>query len=96
MFARIDFAADASRAGLAMRPMQALVFGNPRAGTPLLVASPRSGLDLPVKALAWQDAEGKVWVSFNDPEYVVRRHGLEEGLARNLAGAVALVAKAAG
>ena len=95
VFARIDFSGDATRAGLTMRPMQALVFGNPRAGTPLLVASPRSGLDLPLKALAWQDADGKVWVSFNDPEYVVRRHELEEDLAKNIAGARAIITKAA-
>jgi uncharacterized protein (DUF302 family) len=96
VFARIDFSGDASRVGLAMRPMQALIFGNPRAGTPLLVASPRSGLDLPLKALAWQDANGKVWVSLNDPEYVVKRHGLHEDLAKNIAGARAIVTKAAG
>ena len=95
VFARIDFSGDATRAGLKMRPMQALVFGNPSSGTPLLVASPRSGLDLPLKALAWQDADGKVWVSFNDPEYVVRRHELDEGLAKNIAGARAIIAKAA-
>jgi uncharacterized protein (DUF302 family) len=95
VFARIDFTGDARKAGLTMPPMQALVFGNPRAGTPLLVASPRTGLDLPLKALAWQDADGKVWVSFNAPEYVLRRHGLEEALAKNIAGAGALIAKAA-
>ena len=96
VFARIDFSGDASKAGLALPPMQALLFGSPRAGTPLLVASPRTGLDLPLKALAWQDAAGEVWVSFNDPDYVAGRHGLREDLARNIAAAGALIAKAAG
>ena len=71
------------------------VIDNPRAGTPLLVESPRAGLDLPLKALAWQDAAGQVWISFNDPEYVARRHGLPEALAQNIAGAGALIQKAA-
>ena len=95
VFARIDFSGDAGKVGLAMPPMQMLVFGNPKAGTPLLVESPRAGLDLPLKALAWQDAAGKVWISFNDPEYIVRRHGLAGELAKNIAGAGALVQKAA-
>jgi uncharacterized protein (DUF302 family) len=95
VFARIDFSGDAGRAGLAMRPMQMLLFGNPKGGTPLLIQAPRSGLDLPVKALAWQDANGKVWVSLNDPEYVVRRHGLSAELAQRLAGAAELARKAA-
>jgi len=95
VFARIDFSGDAGKAGIAMRPMQMLIFGNPRAGTPLLVESPRSGLDLPLKALAWQDAAGKVWISFNDPEFIVRRHGLPGDLAKNIAGAGALIEKAA-
>jgi uncharacterized protein (DUF302 family) len=95
VFSRIDFSGDAGRAGLAMPPMQLLLFGNPKAGTPLLIQAPRSGLDLPVKALAWQDAHGKVWVSLNDPEYLVRRHGLSAELAQRLAGAAELARKAA-
>jgi uncharacterized protein (DUF302 family) len=95
LFARIDFSGDAGRAGLPMRPMQLLLFGNPKAGTPLLVQAPRSGLDLPVKALAWQEANGQVWVSLNDPEYIVRRHGLSAELAQRLAGAAELARKAA-
>ena len=95
VFARIDFSGDAGKAGLEMRPMQMLAFGNPKAGTPLLRESPRSGLDLPLKALAWQDANGQVWLSFNDPEYIVERHGLPGELAKNIAGAGALIRKAA-
>jgi uncharacterized protein (DUF302 family) len=95
VFARIDFGADAGRAGLAMPPTQMLLFGNPKAGTPLMVASPRAGLDLPLKALAWQDAQGKVRVSFNDPEYLAARHGFPRELAANIAGARALIEEAA-
>jgi uncharacterized protein (DUF302 family) len=95
VFARIDFSGDAGRAGLTMPPMQMLVFGNPKAGTPLLIQAPHSGLDLPLKALAWQDATGKVWASLNDPEYIVRRHGLSGELAQRLAGAAELARKAA-
>ena len=96
VFARIDFAGDAGRAGLTMRPMQALLFGKPSAGTPLLVASPRAGLDLPLKALAWEDAEGRVWVSLNAPEYLAARYALSAELVASIAGTRALVEQATG
>ena len=96
VFAHIDFSGDAARAGLGMRPEQMLLFGNPKAGTPLMVESPAAGLDLPLKALAWEDAEGKTWIAYNDPQYIVRRHGLSPALAANLAAAVPVVALAAG
>src|ERR1700688_3361194 len=67
VFARIDFSGDATRAGLAMRPEQLLIFGNPKAGTPLMVAEPTVGLDLPLKALIWEDINGKTWIAHNDP-----------------------------
>jgi len=95
VFARIDFAGDAARAGLKMRPMEALLFGNPKAGTALLVAAPRAGLDLPLRALAWEDEGGTVWVSMNAPRYVVERHGLAEALIANLAPGQALAENAA-
>jgi uncharacterized protein (DUF302 family) len=95
VFARIDFSGDAQRAGLTMRPMQMLLFGNPKAGTPLLVAAPRIGLDLPLKALAWEDANGVVWLSYNAPEYLEARHGLPHELLANIAGLRALIEKAA-
>jgi uncharacterized protein (DUF302 family) len=95
VFARIDFSGDAQRAGLSIRPMQMLLFGNPKAGTPLLVASPRSGLDLPLKALAWEDETGAVWVSSNTPEYIQERHALPSDLVAKIAGARGLIAKAA-
>jgi uncharacterized protein (DUF302 family) len=95
IFARIDFSGDAQRAGLTMRPMQMLLFGNPKAGTPLLIASPRVGLDLPLKALAWEDAEGSVWLSSNAPAYLEARHDLPHALIANIAGAQGLLQKAA-
>jgi uncharacterized protein (DUF302 family) len=95
VFARIDFSGDAARAGLAMRPMQMLIFGNPKAGTPLLVAAPRIGLDLPLKALAWADETDAVWLSCNDPHYLEARHGLSPALIANIAGIKDLMSKAA-
>ena len=95
VFVRIDFAADAANAGLKMPPTQLLIFGNPKAGTPLMLASPTSALDLPLKALAWEDSEGKVWVSYNKPEYLKERHSLPDTLVQNIAGVKVLVEKAA-
>jgi uncharacterized protein (DUF302 family) len=94
VFARIDFSGDAQRSGISLRPMQMLLFGNPKAGTPLLVASPRAGLDLPLKALAWEDESGAVWVSSNTPEYIQERHALPADLVAKIAGAKGLLAKA--
>lgn len=91
VFARIDFSGDAARAGLHMRPEQMLIFGNPKAGTPLMLQVPAAGLDLPLKALAWEDADAKVWVAYNDPQYIVRRYGIEAALAANLAAVVPLI-----
>jgi uncharacterized protein (DUF302 family) len=95
VFARIDFSGDAQRAGLTLRPQQMLIFGNPKAGTPLMVAVPTSGLDLPLKALVWEDTAGKAWIAYNDPQYVVRRHGLAPALSANLAAVIPLIERAA-
>ena len=95
IFARIDFSADAAAAGLSMRPMQMLIFGNPKGGTPLLQASPRAGLDLPLKALAWQDANGATWLSFNAASYIGTRHGLSPELVGNISGLAPLLDEAA-
>ncbi len=95
VFARIDFSGDAAKAGLSMPPTQMLIFGNPKAGTPLMLATPSVAIDLPLKALAWQDAEGKVWLSYNTPEYLKQRHGLPETLLPNIAGIKPLVEQAA-
>ncbi len=96
VFARIDFGGDAARAGLRMQPEQLLIFGNPKVGTPLMLQVPAVGLDLPLKALAWEDAGAKVWVAYNDPQYIVRRYGMEAALAANLAAIVPIIEAAAG
>lgn len=95
IFARIDFSGDATRVGLTMRPEQLLVFGNPKAGTPLMIAAATVGLDLPIKALAFEDETGKTWLAYNDPHYIVRRHGIDEALSANLAAVIPLLELAA-
>jgi uncharacterized protein (DUF302 family) len=76
VFARIDQAAEAKAVGLEMRPMVLFIFGNPQAGTPLMVQHPSLAMDLPLKALVWESADGKVWLSYNSPEFLQLRHGL--------------------
>ena len=95
IFARIDFSGDAARAGLSLRPEQLLIFGNPKAGTPLMQSVPAAGLDLPLKALVWEDAEGHTQIAYNDPHYIIRRHGLDAALAANLAVVVPFIERAA-
>lgn len=86
VFARIDQAAEAQAAGLSMRPTQLLIFGDPRAGTPLMVKFPSLAMDLPLKALAWESADGKVWLSYNAPEYLQARHHLDSAPFRPVGG----------
>ena len=95
VFARIDFSGDAARAGLQMQPEQMLIFGNPKAGTPLMLQVPAVGLDLPLKALAWEDLDSKVWLAYKDPYDLVGRYGIETALAANLAAVVPLIEAAA-
>jgi uncharacterized protein (DUF302 family) len=95
LFARIDHSGEARKAGFEMRPTMLLIFGNPKAGTPLMLASPSSAIDLPLKLLVWEDALGKAWISFNSPEYLRERHHLPEALMANIAVASTL-AEAAG
>jgi|SRR5437588_3790542 len=94
IFARVDHSGEAEKAGLKMRPTQLLIFGSPKAGTPLMIAAPSLAIDLPLKALAWEDAQGKVWLSYNRPEYLRERHGVPEELMKNIAGVEALIQKA--
>ena len=91
IFARIDFSGDAARAGLTMRPEQMLIFGNPKGGTPLMQQAPTAGLDLPLKALVWEDDQGATWVGYNTPDYILQRHGLPSAMSANLAGAIPLL-----
>lgn len=94
VFAVIDHSGEAAKVGLKMPPTKVLIFGNPRAGTPLMLAAPSLAIDLPLKALIAEGANGKVSVTFNDPEYLRTRHGFPTELVKNLAGAGALIAKA--
>ena len=95
MFAQIDFSGDAERAGLTLRPTGLVIVGNPKAGTPVMAATPTVAIDLPLKVLAWQDAEGKTWVAYNDAEYLRARHGFPAGLEKNISALDALAAAAA-
>ncbi|HSZ64536.1 MAG TPA: DUF302 domain-containing protein [Terriglobales bacterium] len=94
VFALIDHSGEAEKAGLEMRPTQLLIFGSPKGGTPLMVAAPRLAIDLPLKALAWQDEKGQVWLSYNSPEYLQQRHGFPFDLLKNISGVSALIQKA--
>ena len=94
VFALIDHSGEAEKAGLKMRPTKLVIFGSPKGGTPLMVAAPSLAIDLPLKALVAEDAQGKVSVTYNDPEYLKERHGVPEELITNLAGAAAVIEKA--
>lgn len=85
VFARVDHSGEAEKAGLTMPPTQLLIFGNPAAGTPVMLAAPTSAIDLPLKAVAWHDGEGKVWLSYNDPQYLQRRFGLSDADVKTIA-----------
>jgi len=91
VFALVDHSGEAEKSGLKMRPTQLLIFGSPKGGTPLMVAAPRLAIDLPLKALAWQDEQGQVWLSYNSAEYLQQRHGFPTELVRNIAGIGALI-----
>jgi uncharacterized protein (DUF302 family) len=95
LFALIDHSGTAEAAGMQMRPTKVLIFGNPKAGTPLMIASPTSAIDLPLKLLVWEDSGGKVRISYNDPAYLQERHGLPPELIQNIAVAGALAAEGA-
>ncbi len=94
IFATIDHSGEAEKVGLKMRPTKVVIFGSPKAGTPLMVAAPSLAIDLPLKALVAEDDAGKVWVTYNSPEYLQQRHGFPQDLIKNLTGAGMLIAKA--
>ena len=97
VFAQIDFSGDAARSNLTLKPTCLVILGNPVAGTPVMAATPTVAIDLPLKILAFEDADGHMWVAYNDPKYLRRRHGFAEELVRNLApiGALAEAVAAA-
>ena len=94
ILARIDHSGDAAKAGLQMRPTKLLIFSNARSGTPLMIASPSVAIDLPLKALVWQDDDEKVWLSYNSPAYLKERHAIPENLLQNIAGLGPICAEA--
>jgi uncharacterized protein (DUF302 family) len=94
IFVRIDQQAEAKKVGLSLRPTQLLLFGNPEAGTPLMVAEPIIALDLPLKILAWEAADGEVWLSYNDPDYLKQRFSLSDELVKNIAVIAPLIDQA--
>jgi len=95
LFAVVDHSGEAEKVGMKMPPTKLLIFGNPKAGTPLMLASPSAAIDLPLKILVWEDAQGRVWVSYNSASYLQERHNLPAELLPNMAVVEALAAKAA-
>ena len=94
LFARIDHSGEAEKAGLKMNPAQVLIFGSPAAGTPIMVAAPTSAIDLPLKILVWGSDDGRVHVTYNNPEYLGRRHSIPSNLLTNIMRVRPLVEKA--
>jgi uncharacterized protein (DUF302 family) len=94
LFALVDHSGEAEKVGMKMPPTKLLIFGNPKGGTPLMLAAPSAALDLPLKILIAEDAERKVWISYNSPEYLKERHGLPENLLPNIAVVQALATAA--
>src|SRR5258707_5272081 len=95
LFALVDHSGEAAKAGMKMRPTKLLIFGNPKAGTPVMLAAPSSAIDLPLKILVWEDAQGKVWVTYNSPVYLQERHSLPPELLQNIGVVETLATKAA-
>ncbi len=96
LFCRVDHSGEAAKAGLKMPAAQVIIFGSPKGGTPLMIASPTLAIDLPLKALIWEDAGGQVRVSYNSPEYLKQRHNIPDDLLKNIAGIGPLLQKVVG
>jgi uncharacterized protein (DUF302 family) len=94
LFALIDHSGEAQKAGLQMPPTKLLIFGSPKAGTPLMLAAPSIAIDLPLKILVWEDGQGKVWISYNSLAYLQQRHGVPQELLQNISAVETLAAKA--
>ena len=95
LFALVDHSGEAAKIGMTMPPTKLLIFGNPKAGTPLMLAAPSVAIDLPLKILVWEDARGRTWLSYNSPAYLQERHGVPQALLPNIAVVETLV-RAAG
>jgi len=96
LFALVDHSGEAAKVGMKMRPTKLLIFGNPKAGTPLMLAAPSSAIDLPLKILIWEDEQGKVGISYNSPQYLQKRHGLPQELMQNIVVIETLASDAGG
>lgn len=94
LFALVDHSGEAEKVGMKIRPTKLLIFGSPKAGTPLMLAAPSIAIDLPLKILVWEDSQGKAWLSYNTPAYLAERHGLPEELLKNIAVVDALATAA--
>jgi uncharacterized protein (DUF302 family) len=94
IFTIVDHSGEAAKVGLTMRPTKLVIFGNPKGGTPVMVAAPSIALDLPLKILVWEDAEGKVWCCYNEPEYLQARHHVPQDLVANISVAEMFATKA--
>jgi uncharacterized protein (DUF302 family) len=94
LFALVDHSGEAEKVGIKMPPTKLLIFGSPKAGTPLMLAAPSIAIDLPLKLLVWEDVHGKAWVSYNSPVYLQERHNLPPELLQNIAMIETLAAKA--
>jgi uncharacterized protein (DUF302 family) len=95
IFALVDHSGEAKKVGMQMPNTKLLIFGNPKGGTPLMLAAPSIAIDLPLKLLIWEDNQGKAWVSYNSPEYLAERHGLPQSLVQNIAFLETLAASVA-
>jgi len=95
LFALVDHSGEAARVGMTMPATRLLIFGNPKAGTPLMLAAPSVAIDLPLKILVWEDGQGRVWLSYNSPAYLMNRHGVPQALLPNIA-VVETLARGAG
>src|ERR1700683_5077858 len=94
IFCRVDHSGEAQKVGLKMHPTQVILFGSPKGGTPVMVAASTIAIDLPLKALIWEDAEGKGWVRYNSPEYLQKRHNVPDDLVKNISAAGPLLEQA--
>jgi len=91
VFAVVDHSGEAAKVGMEMRPTKLVIFGNPKGGTPLMIAAPTIAIDLPLKALIWEDFDGAIWISYNSPEYLQQRHRFPIELIKNIAGVIELL-----
>jgi uncharacterized protein (DUF302 family) len=91
LFALVDHSGEAEKVGMKMLPTKLLIFGSPKGGTPVMMAAPSIAIDLPLKVLIWEDSQGRVWVSYNSPEYLAKRHAVPDDLVKNIAGVEMLV-----